>query len=64
MQEMWVQSLGQEDALKKEIATHSSIFAWEFLWSGEPGVVAKSQTQLSNSTSDKQIIQFSFISGS
>ena len=63
MQEMWVQSLGQEDALKKEIATHSSIFAWEFLWSGEPGVVAKSQTQLSNSTSDKQIIQFSFISG-
>ena len=64
MQEMWVQSLGQEDPLKKEIATYSSIFAWEFPWSGEPGVVTKSQTQLSDSTNDKQIIQFSFISGS
>ena len=59
MQEMWVQSLGQEDALKKEIATHSSIFAWEFLWSGEPGVVAKSQTQLkrlSSSSSSRMLI--------
>ena len=29
MQEMWAQSLGQEDALEKETATHSSILAWE-----------------------------------
>ena len=29
MQETWVQSLGREDALEKEIATHSSILAWE-----------------------------------
>ena len=29
MQETWVQSLGQEDPLKKEMATHSSILAWE-----------------------------------
>ena len=29
MQEMWVRSLGQEDHLEKEMATHSSIFAWE-----------------------------------
>ena len=29
MQEMWVQSLGQKDALEKEMATHSSILAWE-----------------------------------
>ena len=29
MQETWVQSLGQEDALEKEMATHSSILAWE-----------------------------------
>ena len=28
-QEMWVGSLGQEDSLEKEIATHSSILAWE-----------------------------------
>ena len=29
MQEMWVQSLGQKDPLEKEMATHSSILAWE-----------------------------------
>ena len=32
MQEMWVQSLGQEDPLKEEMATHSSILAWEIPW--------------------------------
>ena len=31
MQETWVQSLGQEDALEKEMATHSSILAWRIL---------------------------------
>ena len=31
-QEMWVQSLGQEDPLEKEMATHSSILAWEIPW--------------------------------
>ena len=52
MQEMQVQSLGQEDALEKEMATHSSILAWEILWTEEPGGLQsmgkqKSQTQLS-----------------
>ena len=37
MQEMRVQSLGQEDALEKEMATHSSILAWEISWTKEPG---------------------------
>jgi len=37
MQEMRVQSLGQEDPLEKEIATHSSILAWEILWREKPG---------------------------
>ena len=37
MQEAWVQSLGQEDPLEKEMATHSSILAWEILWAEEPG---------------------------
>ena len=36
MQEMWVQFLGQEDTLEKEMATHSSIFAWEIPWTEEP----------------------------
>ena len=33
----WVQSLGREDPLKKEMATHSSILAWEISWTEEPG---------------------------
>ena len=32
-----VQSLGQEDLLEKEMATHSSIFAWKIPWIEEPG---------------------------
>ena len=36
-QEMWVRSLGQEDPLEKEMATHSSILAWEIPWTEEPG---------------------------
>ena len=34
---MWVQSLGQEDPLEKETATHSSILAWRIPWKEEPG---------------------------
>ena len=37
MQEAQVQSLGQEDPLEKEIATHSSVLAWEIPWIEEPG---------------------------
>ena len=36
MQETWVQSLGQEDLLEKEMATHSSILAWRIPWTEEP----------------------------
>ena len=53
MQEMWVWSLGQEDPLEEEMATHSSILAWRTPWTQEPGGLQsmglqKSQTQLSN----------------
>ena len=37
MQETWVRSLGWEDLLKEEMATHSSILAWRIPWIGEPG---------------------------
>ena len=37
MQETWVQSLGQEDPLKKEMATHSNILAWRIPWTEEHG---------------------------
>ena len=36
MQETWVQSLGWEDPLEKEMATHSSILAWRIPWTEEP----------------------------
>ena len=55
MQETWVRSLGQEDPLEKEMATHFSILAWRIPWTEEPWWatvhgVAKSQTRLSNFT--------------
>ena len=40
MQEMQVKSLGREDLLEKEIATHSSVLAWRIPWTEEPGGAA------------------------
>jgi len=37
MWETWVGSLGREDPLEKEMATHSSILAWKISWTQEPG---------------------------
>ena len=37
MWETWVRSLGWEDPLEKELATHSSILAWRIPWTVEPG---------------------------
>ena len=37
MQETWVRSLGREDPLEKEMATHSSTLAWRIPWREEPG---------------------------
>ena len=53
MQETQVQSLGRADPLEKEMATHSSILAWEIPWTEEPcGLqstrLPKSQTQFSD----------------
>ena len=36
IQETWVQSLGWEDSLEKEMVTHSSILAWQIAWTEEP----------------------------
>ena len=59
MQKTRVQSLGQEDLLEKEMATHSSILAWKIPWTEEPGRAAvygvtKSWTQLRDFTHSKQ----------
>ena len=37
MRKTWVRSLGREDPLEKEMATHSSILAWRIPWAEEPG---------------------------
>ena len=37
MRETWVRSLGREESLEKEMATHSSILAWSIPWTEEPG---------------------------
>ena len=37
IQQTWNQSLGWEDALKKEMVTHSSILAWRIPWTEKPG---------------------------
>ena len=55
MQETQVQSLGREDLLEKETATHSSILAWKIPWTEEPdrlqSMGLQSRTQLSDFTS-------------
>ena len=52
VQEMQVQSLGEEDPLEKGLATHSSILAWKMPWTEEAGKLqsmgSQSWTQLSN----------------
>ena len=45
MQEMQILSLSGEDPLKKEMATHSSILAWENLWTEEPGALQSMGSQ-------------------
>ena len=48
MQETQVWSLGQKDPLKKEMATYSSILAWEIPWTEEPGELRSSRTRQSD----------------
>ena len=50
MQETQVWSLGQEDLLEKEMATHSSILAWEIPWTEEPGRLQSMGSQESDMT--------------
>ena len=42
---MWVRSLGREDSLKEEMATHFSILAWEMPWIEEPGALQSMGSQ-------------------
>ena len=44
VQEMWVQFLGQEDPLEKEMSTHSRILAWRIPWIEKPGGLQSMET--------------------
>ena len=55
MQETQVQSLGQEDILEEEMATHSSILAWEMPWTEEPGGLQSMQLQELDMTENTHI---------
>ena len=46
MRETWVQSLGLEDPLEKEMATHSSILTMNILWTEEPGRLQSMESQI------------------
>ena len=45
MHEAQVELLGQEDALEKEMTTHSSMLAWKILWTEEPGRLQSVESQ-------------------
>ena len=61
-QESGVRSLGREDPLEKEMATHSTILAWRIPWTEEPvgpqSVGSQSQTQLNNNQTKQQLEDF------
>jgi len=50
MQETWVQLLGQENPLEKEMATHFSILAWRIPWTEKPGRLQSMGSQEYNTT--------------
>ena len=56
VQETWVRSLGQEGLLEKEMATHSSILAWEIPWTEEPDGLQCTGSQSWTRLSDRHLI--------
>ena len=63
MQEMWVQSLDQEDPLEEETATHSSILVWRIPWTEEPGrlqSMGHKESDTTEVTKKGMAVQFSY----
>ena len=57
-QEKRVQSLDWEDSLEKEMATHSSVLAWEIPWTEEPGGLLESQRVRHDIVTKEQFLKF------
>ena len=53
MEETWVQSLGQEDTLEEDMATHSSILAWRILWTEESSRLQSLHSQSGTQLNDR-----------
>ena len=62
MQEMWVQSLGQEDPLEEEMATHSNILAWGIPWTEDPGGLQSMESQRVRATEHELSVVFGYSS--
>ena len=58
MWETWVQSLGREDPLEKEMAIHSSTIAWKSPWTEEPGRLQSTGSQSRTRLSDFTLVIF------
>ena len=58
MRETWVQSLGREDPLEKEMAIHSSTIAWKSPWTEEPGRLQSTGSQSRTRLSDFTLVIF------
>ena len=58
MQETWVRSLGREDSLEKEMATHSSIVAWRIPWTEEPDGLQSMGSQIVRHDSATSLLRF------
>ena len=61
MQETWVRSLGQEDALEKEMASHSSILAWRIPWTEETGGLYSPRGHKESDTTERLNFNFNFM---
>ena len=60
MRETWVQSLGGEDPLEKEMATHSSILFWRIPWTEEPGGLYSPRGRKELDTTERLHFHFHF----
>ena len=58
MQETWVQSLGWEDLLEKEMATHSSTLPWRIPWTEEPGGLHSPWGRKESGTTERLLFHF------
>ena len=58
--ETWVRSLGWEDPLEKEVATHSSILGWKIPWTGEPGWPQSTGSQRVGHNGETSLSLFTF----